>query len=172
MSREHDLKLSVIDRVTYDVLGFFKDKEREDMTCSDIYFKVVYNSDGTVYKRFIVQKRDGYDVAVFACFKREFLDKLPKPIDEYDTARGFLEDLAKRYELGTFLHNPSGPAYGAVYVISDGSVTYPHAEYWLDGKRVGADEKISREENEKELHASFSEESMVKQCKSRLKDIL
>lgn len=93
------------------------------------------------YKEWLSEKRDGYDLIVFANIKKEFLqDKMKGTLENIDSVvelEQFVMDLAKEKEVGKYFHNTKGVAYGAAYKKHDtGDLDVKHAEYWINGRRL------------------------------------
>ena len=121
-----------------------------------VYFPVVQKGE-VMYKEWLSEKRDGYDLIVFASIKNEFLkDKMGnKNLDDVEKLEDFVLDLAKEKEVGKYFHNTKGPAYGAAYKHADGRFEIKHDEYWMSGKRL-----LEEQEIKKIIHDSnFSEKA-------------
>lgn len=118
------------------------------MAKKQMYFKSVDKGE-IVYKEWLSEKRDGYDLIVFANVKKEFLsDKLKGSIDDLDSVmelEQFVMDLAKEKEVGKYFHNTKGVAYGAAYKKhADGDMEVKHAEYWINGRRLLEESEIKK----------------------------
>lgn len=117
-------------------------KKKEEM-----YFKAVDKGE-TIYKEWLSEKRDkdGYDLIVFANFKKDFIkEKLKnKEVDDIINIQDFVLDLAKEKEIGKYFHNTKGVAYGAAYKHNDGKMEYKHEEYWMNGKRILDEKEIKK----------------------------
>lgn len=102
-----------------------------------------------IYKEWLAEKRDGYDLIVFANVKKEFLtDKLKGSVDSLDAVlelEQFVMDLAKEKEVGKYFHNTKGIAYGAAYKKhGTGELEIKHPEYWINGRRLLEESEIKK----------------------------
>lgn len=124
-----------------------------------VYLEAVDKGE-IVYKEWLSEKREDYDLIVFANIKKEFLtDKLKGSLDSIDAVvelEQFVMDLAKEKEVGKYFHNTKGVAYGAAYKKhATGELDIKHAEYWINGRRL-----LEESEIKKVIHdASFNEKA-------------
>lgn len=112
-----------------------------------VYFKAEDRGE-TVYKEYLAEKREDFDVIVFANIKKEFLkDKLQGNVSDLDAVEleQFVMDFAKEKEVGKYFHNPKGIAYGAAYKKhGTGELDVKHAEYWINGRRLLEETEIKK----------------------------
>lgn len=138
-----------------------KKEKQPDAIPSDIYFPAEERGE-VVYKEWLSEKRDGYDLVVFVNVKKEYITSVLKGenFDNYVTMKDFLMTLAKERELAKYYHNPKGPCYGAVNKYenaiplseqkkgftysADGKYEYKHVEYWTHGKRLLDEKEIKK----------------------------
>jgi len=124
-----------------------------------VYLEAVDKGE-IVYKEWLSEKREDYDLIVFANIKKEFLtDKLKGSLDSIDAVvelEQFVMDLAKEKEVGKYFHNTKGVAYGAAYKKhATGELDIKHAEYWINGRRL-----LEESEIKKVIHdANFNEKA-------------
>ncbi len=125
----------------------------------NVYFKAVDKGE-IVYKEWLAEKREDYDLIVFANIKKEFLtEKLKGSVDSIDSIvelEQFVMDLAKEKEVGKYFHNTKGIAYGAAYKKhATGELEIKHPEYWINGRRL-----LEESEIKKIIHdANFNEKA-------------
>jgi len=113
-----------------------------------VYLEAVDKGE-IVYKEWLSEKREDYDLIVFANIKKEFLtDKLKGSLDSIDAVvelEQFVMDLAKEKEVGKYFHNTKGVAYGAAYKKhATGELDIKHAEYWINGRRLLEESEIKK----------------------------
>lgn len=60
----------------------------------------------------------------------------------------FVTILCVEKEIGLYLHNENGPAYGTIYRKANTPDKYPHVEYWLNGKRILEKEEWQKQTQE------------------------
>jgi hypothetical protein len=92
----------------------------------------------TIFKEFITEKRESYNLVLFAYIKEEWFKEHSINPQNDISLEEFILKWNKELEVGKYFHNEMGPAYGAQYVPHDKTqyrVT-KHAEYFLDGMRV------------------------------------
>ena len=114
----------------------------------NVYFKAVDKGE-IVYKEWLAEKREDYDLIVFANIKKEFLtEKLKGSVDSIDSIvelEQFVMDLAKEKEVGKYFHNTKGIAYGAAYKKhATGELEIKHPEYWINGRRLLEESEIKK----------------------------
>ncbi len=99
-----------------------------------------------VYKEWLSEKREGYDLVVYATIRKEFITEKLKgqDINDYEALEKFVLELAKEKEVGKYFHNNKGPAYGAMYKHADGKVEMKHEEFWMNGKRILEENEIKK----------------------------
>lgn len=128
---------------------------------SDVYFPAEERGE-VVYKEWLSEKREGYDLVVYVNIKKEYLTTVLKGenIDNFTSMKDFLMTLAKERELAKYFHNPKGPCYGAVNKYhapvleddqkkgftysADGKYEYKHIEFWTHGKRLLDEKEIKK----------------------------
>lgn len=109
------------------------------------------NNTKIFYKEWLSEKRDGYDLIVFAYIKESFLTERNVELSyvENSTLEQMILELAKKKEMGKYFHREDGPAYGAAYKDhKTGELDVKHTEYWINGERQ-LNENMIKKINEK-----------------------